>query len=177
MATQVQFRQGTSVEHAAFIGAAAELTIDTDKWTAVIHDGVTAGGTPLMRRLSDDSAPVLGGTLDLNGNGLILSAGNTLTNSSGRPKFTGAGLDHFLEFEDSNTTSTPHIGCEGNNLVLETNAVNTYIDLRSDVLMSNPNVPSSAADAGLPGQMSWDADYWYVCVAPNTWKRTPIATW
>lgn len=177
MSTQLQLRQGSSAEHALFVGAEGELTIDTSKWTAVIHDGATTGGIPLMRHLQDDIAPMLGGTLDLNGNELIISSGNTISNSSGRPKLTGDGLDHFLEFEDSNTTSTPHVGCEGNNLILATNAVNTYIDLRSDVLMSTPNVPSSSADAGLPGQMAWDADFWYVCVAPNTWKRSAISTW
>jgi hypothetical protein len=49
MATQVQWRKGTTVEHAAFTGVAAEVTVDTDKETLVVHDGVTAGGFPLAK--------------------------------------------------------------------------------------------------------------------------------
>ena len=49
MATQVQFRRGTSAETAAFTGALAEVTVDTTKDTCVVHDGATAGGFPLLR--------------------------------------------------------------------------------------------------------------------------------
>jgi hypothetical protein len=47
MATQVQRRRGTTAQHATFTGAVGEITIDTDKKTAVVHDGATAGGNPL----------------------------------------------------------------------------------------------------------------------------------
>ena len=49
MTTQVQFRRGTTSEHAHFVGAQGELTIDTDKNMAVIHDGVTNGGFDVFR--------------------------------------------------------------------------------------------------------------------------------
>lgn len=47
--TQVQRRRGTTPEHAAFIGAEGEITVDTTKKTAVVHDGATAGGYPLLK--------------------------------------------------------------------------------------------------------------------------------
>ena len=43
----VQFRRGSTVHHETFIGAPGEITVDTDKWCAVVHDGMTAGGYPL----------------------------------------------------------------------------------------------------------------------------------
>ena len=49
MSVQVQFRRGNTAQTAAFTGAYAEITVDTQKKTAVIHDGSTAGGTPLAR--------------------------------------------------------------------------------------------------------------------------------
>ena len=49
MSKRVQRRRGTTLEHASFAGAVAEITIDTDKDTAVIHDGVAVGGFPLLR--------------------------------------------------------------------------------------------------------------------------------
>ena len=44
-----QRRRGTSAEHAAFTGLVGELTVNTSRKTAVVHDGLTAGGTPLAR--------------------------------------------------------------------------------------------------------------------------------
>jgi hypothetical protein len=44
MATQVQWRGGSTAEHATFTGAAREVTVDTQKQTLVVHDGSTAGG-------------------------------------------------------------------------------------------------------------------------------------
>ncbi|MFJ0445605.1 hypothetical protein WLU10_19395 [Bordetella bronchiseptica] len=49
MSTAVQFRGGTTAQHATFTGAAREITVDTDKNTVVVHDGATAGGFPLAR--------------------------------------------------------------------------------------------------------------------------------
>ena len=49
MTTQVQFRKGTTPEHAQFTGANAEITVDTKKKTAVVHDGNDVGGFELQR--------------------------------------------------------------------------------------------------------------------------------
>jgi hypothetical protein len=47
MAKQVIYRRGTTAEHANFVGANGEITVDTVKHVVVVHDGVTAGGVPL----------------------------------------------------------------------------------------------------------------------------------
>ena len=49
MTTQVQFRKGNTSEHAQFTGANAEVTVDTQKKTAVVHDGSDVGGFELQR--------------------------------------------------------------------------------------------------------------------------------
>lgn len=36
--------------------------------------------------------------------------------------------------------------------------------------------PASSGATGTAGQVLYDADYIYVCVATNTWKRTPLST-
>lgn len=46
MATQLQFRRGTTSQHAGFTGGVAEVTVDTTKNVVVVHDGVTPGGWP-----------------------------------------------------------------------------------------------------------------------------------
>ena len=49
MATQIQLRRGNTAQTSIFTGAIAEVTVDTDKKTLVIHDGSTAGGIPLSK--------------------------------------------------------------------------------------------------------------------------------
>ena len=48
MPTTVQFRRGTTSQNNSFTGAAGEITINTTKKTAVVHDGSTAGGSTLI---------------------------------------------------------------------------------------------------------------------------------
>lgn len=42
----IQFKRGTTASTAAYVGAVGEVTVDTDKKALVVHDGVTAGGSP-----------------------------------------------------------------------------------------------------------------------------------
>lgn len=37
--------------------------------------------------------------------------------------------------------------------------------------------PVSSSAAGVAGQMAYDADYFYVCVATNTWRRVALNDW
>lgn len=61
MSQEIKRRRGTTAQHETFVGAAAEITIDTDKNTVVVHDGATPGGFPLAR--ADQAANAT--TLDL----------------------------------------------------------------------------------------------------------------
>lgn len=48
MATQLQFRRGTSAQNDAFTGAAGEISLDTSTNNIRIHDGATAGGAEVV---------------------------------------------------------------------------------------------------------------------------------
>lgn len=57
MATQVQFRRGTTTQNNAFTGAVGELTYDTEIKTLRIHDGSTpGGGTVVLTNSSSQTA-------------------------------------------------------------------------------------------------------------------------
>ena len=49
MPTVIQWRRGTTAQTATFTGSLAEVTVDTDKDTLVVHDGATVGGYPLAK--------------------------------------------------------------------------------------------------------------------------------
>ena len=44
----VQQYRGTTAQHETYTGLPGELTVDTDKNVVVVHDGLTAGGYPMV---------------------------------------------------------------------------------------------------------------------------------
>jgi hypothetical protein len=59
-----------------------------------------------------------------------------------------------------------------------TNAPTAKLDVNGDTIrLRTAKTPASATAAGNPGDHCWDANFFYVCVATNTWKRAALATW
>lgn len=83
MAKRIQFRRGTTAEHATFVGAPGELTIDTTKKTVVVHDGVTPGGFPATRLDS------VGGTSTFNGPIVVTDTTASSSTTTGAIRVTG----------------------------------------------------------------------------------------
>jgi hypothetical protein len=79
MAIQVQLRRGTTAQNNAFTGAVGEVTVDTDKDTAVVHDGATAGGFPLV---GEKGAQTITGVKTFN-NGLATDTISEKTSAAG----------------------------------------------------------------------------------------------
>jgi hypothetical protein len=86
MATQVQFRRGTTTQNNAFTGAIGEITYDTDIKTLRLHDGTNAGGgaivatttasQTLLNKVLSTGSSWEGGVIDLayGGTGAALTA-------------------------------------------------------------------------------------------------------
>lgn len=53
---------------------------------------------------------------------------------------------------------------------------NVQIDPDGDVA-NVVDAPASATATGAIGQTAYDTNYFYVCVATNTWKRVALSTW
>ena len=51
-----------------------------------------------------------------------------------------------------------------------------FPDASGDLIVQT-TVPTTATDPGLPGQIAYDANFFYACVALNTWVRAALATW
>ncbi len=59
-----------------------------------------------------------------------------------------------------------------------TSSPETPLDVNgSAIRIRTAGTPSSASDFGTQGEIRWDADYIYICVATDTWKRVAIGTW
>ena len=56
MSTQVQYRRGTGAQNNSFVGALAEITVDTTNGTLRVHNGITAGGSNIATVAYVDNA-------------------------------------------------------------------------------------------------------------------------
>lgn len=67
MAVQVQYRFGTTAQHATFTGGPQEISVDTTKNTLVVHDNSTAGGHPLAKENLSNVPTLVGATASVAG--------------------------------------------------------------------------------------------------------------
>ena len=129
MATELKLRRGTTSQHSSFTGAEAEVTVDTDKNTVVVHDGSTAGGFTLYNQTTAISGDQIdGGAIDTTD----LSAEN-LTGDVAAARITDAlnatgtapiyACRAWVNFDG---TGTPTIRESGNVLSVNKNATGNY---------------------------------------------------
>lgn len=95
MATQVQWRRGTTAQISVFTGAVAEVVIDTTLHQLVVQDGVTVGGFY--------AAKATGGTYT---NITITGASNVLTGTFNGGTYAGATFTTATITNPTVTTGT-----------------------------------------------------------------------
>ena len=96
MAKLLKLRRGSTTAHASFTGAEGEVTIDTTKDTAVVHDGAQAGGRPLARE-------------DMNNVSSASIAGRLGTDSIATTKIAGGALPTDVTVTNGNVVSNAAI--------------------------------------------------------------------
>jgi len=150
MTTQVQFRKGTTTDHAQFTGANAEITVDTKKKTAVVHDGTDVGGFELqrarwehvdsnrqldcgLRYLLDTSSTAISLTMPYEQNGIVPHVGD------------------MIEVVDFKSTWAI------NNVTLTASGTQKFLDLFGSV-----DTTFILDVAGLYAQFVWDGTYWRI---------------
>lgn len=66
----------------------------------------------------------------------------------------------------------------GGNVGIGTTTPTNLLDINSDTMrLRTARTPASASATGTTGEICWDSNYIYVCIATNTWKRVAISTW
>jgi len=80
--------------------------------------------------------------------------------------------------ESNNQTHMLFVDGSADKVGIKTNQPETALDINADAIrLRNSSTPSSASDYGFPGEIRWDANYIYVCVATDTWKRVALSSW
>lgn len=91
-----------------------------------------------------------------------------------------ASTANFVSLTGGTTGNPVNIATDGeaNCSINVTPAGSGLVQINSDsVRVVTSKTPASAAATGTAGQIAWDSNYIYVCVAANTWKRSAISTW
>jgi hypothetical protein len=90
-------------------------------------------------------------------------------------EFIGAsGVHRWL----TGGTEAARIDSSGNVLIGTTTAGASKLVVADDSIQINTaKTPASAAATGTTGEFAWDAGYFYICTATNTWRRVAHATW
>lgn len=91
MSITVKLRRGTTTQHSTFTGEEAEVTVDTTKDVVVVHDGVTAGGHPMVKASSLAAVAASGDYNDLTNKPTITSGTVTSVALSAPAGFTVSG--------------------------------------------------------------------------------------
>lgn len=91
----------------------------------------------------------------------------------------GANLQFVRYGDDGEVLDSPlTMQRSDGNIGIGTSEPDTKLDVNGDMLrLREKYTPASSTAACSQGQISWDDQYVYVCVAQNNWKRTELSSW
>jgi hypothetical protein len=153
-----------------------------------------AGGT-MTGAITFNAGQAFPGTI---ASSLFAAAGGLITSSAaGVPSYLAPGAASTILAMNAGLPAWRTAGAAG--LLTTTLAATTYAPLNSPtftgpvivngggvagsnaftitggaLVLSSSFTPASSSDTGSTGEISWDNDYLYVCVSPNTWGRIAI---
>lgn len=135
----------------------AKIRVGTSNDLDIYHDGsnsyITEQGTGSLFVKSNGAGIVFRDAADANYISMLQSTGE-------------AKLFHISGGSATQRLATSTLG-------IDVNGTTETDKLR----ITTSSAPSSATDTGTVGEIAWDANYIYVCVGTNTWKRVAISAW
>jgi len=189
---------GTDFEEMAFIGYQAEATVaDGDAPSRLIFGTTSdgAGAASEKMRITSEGKVGIGTTSpqsklhvvgDSGDSGIIYVSdadnGTGATDSLLIQKSGTSGLitnrdSGYLSLGANNTAHMLFIDTTGN-VGIGTTSPDAPLDINGNRLkIRTARTIANADDNGEVGEISWDANYLYVCVNTDTWKRVALSTW
>jgi hypothetical protein len=131
MPTQLQLRRGNTAQTAVFTGALAEITVDTTRQTLIIHDGTTAGGTPLstlsFAQAAYDAANAAGSSATVTAAFLQANSAFVKANSAyGSQNTTGTYANSAYTQANTGTTNALAASTYANSAFTTANSAGSY---------------------------------------------------
>jgi hypothetical protein len=148
LAVAISRRRGSTAQHAVFTGLIAEITVDLDKDTIVVHDGATVGGFPLAREdMSNVDSSDIAGALTVNSlprNTLAVGSPNFVVINDGSGDISS---EAFLAIARGGTGASTATGAR-DNLGLGDSDTPTFLGLSANgALITDVATPISPTDS------------------------------
>jgi len=118
------------------------------------------------------------GNITFTGQTTYLEMSNTALGGQGIVTMNPTGGNQDFRVEGDSDTNLIYADASTDRVGIGTDSPTQKLDIDSDsVRLRDDKTPASANAAGDKGEIAWDSDYVYVCVATNTWKRSSLSTW
>jgi hypothetical protein len=125
-----------------------------------------------MSTIGFDSGNInVGGDIEATGNisaVYFVGDGRFITNVTAIADYTNSNVAAYLPTYSGNIADVSITG----NATIE-----GVLTASGNVIVGNVYVPTANTSPGTAGQLTWDGDYVYICVADNDWKRANLAAW
>lgn len=149
-----------------FIGSGQNNTIN------ILCDGDDKGRGIILggdyNTVTGDHGVVLGGSYNEVSGGYSIAAGYK-AKSKHQGSFVWADYTADSDFESITNDEFAVRAAGGIRLVGDITT--------SGVFNMPSNPPATSSGVGVRGDIAWDASYFYVCIADNTWKRASLSSW
>lgn len=156
MSKRVQLRRGTTAQHATFVGAVGEVTVDTTKKALVVHDGATLGGIAVPTFANTATETALG-VAKIATTAIAQEGTNDtdfITSKKLRDALNAAGsapVHACRAWVNFNGTGTPSIRASGNVSSITDNGVGDYT-INFTTAMPDANYVVTETHSQHPGQ-------------------------
>jgi hypothetical protein len=171
------------------VSGSGEVIIGSNTPTLILNDGATpaasfgvnAGDNVIIENLVLNKSIVFktndGG---VSKEAIRITGLSTLPGSVSPEVVINEGSDSLMDFrvESDNNTHMLYVSGSNDRVAIGASDPEVTLDVNGNaVRIRTSSTPSSASDFGVAGEIRWDANYIYVCVATDTWKRVAISTW
>lgn len=137
------------------------LTVLKENWPCLLE-----GEKPLIRVLLVASGNFTGslGGFDAEDAGKVALFGEdgSLAATNFFHLFSGPGRTDVVDLDASGITGE---------------RTQSFVDGSGVLSLKVADAPATSGDAGLPGMWAADANFLYICVATNTWRRCDLSSW
>ena len=91
----------------------------------------------------------------------------------------GGWVDDGITVRLDTLTDKVGIGVSNPNTTLAVSGVASVSGTTAtdNLRINSPSVPAASGSSGTTGDVAWDSNYMYMCVATNSWKRSPLSGW
>lgn len=81
------------------------------------------------------------------------------------------------QYKSVTASTVASILVEGDRITITYDSGTETVTIAADPFLLSEETPATSSSPGIKGEVVYDSSYLYICVATDTWRRIPHATW